>query len=159
MAEPPFNQVIQIGIVVHDAEAAAHRYAELLGVADWRFVEVDTVEGKGSGFRRGDHPVETRALIAWADIGNVELELIEPRDKTSIYAEYLSEHGPGLHHVMLRTGDYDRCLEQMDSKGVAILASGELQKTRFALLDTQADLGMIVEVATGEPLVPERRGL
>ena len=159
MAEPLFNQVIQIGIVVRDAESTAHRYAELLGVADWRFAEVDTAEGKGFGFRRGDHPVETRALIAWTDIGNVELELIEPRDETSVYAEYLRENGPGLHHVMLRTVDYDRCLDRLDSKGVAILASGELQKTRFALLDTQPDLGMIIEVAAGDPLVPERRGL
>ena len=39
-----------------------------------------------------------------------------------------------------------------------ILGSGALQHTRFQLFDTQADLGLICEIAEGEPLVPDRIG-
>ena len=47
MNEAMFNQVVQIGIVVRDAEATARRYRDLLSLDDWRFNEVDTVNGKG----------------------------------------------------------------------------------------------------------------
>jgi 4-hydroxyphenylpyruvate dioxygenase-like putative hemolysin len=155
MSKPLFNQVVQIGIVVDDAAATVCRYRELLGFDDWRFNEVDTVNGKGVNFRRGEHPVDARALIAWMPLGNVELELIEPRDETSVYAEFLRDKGPGIHHVMFVTPDYDHCVSQMTARGVSKLGSGELQDTRFQLFDTQAELGIICEIAAGEPLIPD----
>lgn len=154
MSKPLFNQVVQIGIVVNDAVATVRRYQELLGLDDWRFNEVDTVNGKGVNFRRGKQPIAARALIAWMPVGNVELELIEPRDETSVYAGFLRDKGPGIHHVMFVTPDYDDCVDQMAARGVATLGSGELQSTRFQLFDTQAELGMICEIAEGESLIP-----
>jgi len=79
-----FNQVVQIGIVVRDAEATARRYKDLLNLSDWHFNEVDTEKGHGYNFCSGDRPIPARALIAWLFLGNVELELIEPRDEHSV---------------------------------------------------------------------------
>jgi len=154
-----FSDVLQIGIVVRSAEGTARRYTELLGVTDWHFNEVDTEKGKGANFRTRGEPIKARALIAWTQLGNVELELIEPRDEDSVYAEFLRDRGPGIHHVMFATGDYDACLDRMRANGVAEMASGELQHTRFQLLDTLEPLGMICEIAEGEALVPDRSGL
>jgi hypothetical protein len=44
----------------------------------------------------------------------------------------------------------------MQRHGVLTMGSGELQHTRFQLFDTQADLGLICEIAEGEPLTPDR---
>ena len=159
MSQPLFSAVVQIGIVVQSAEGTARQYMELLGVTDWRFNEVDTEKGKGANFRTRGEPIKARALIAWAQLGNVELELIEPRDEHSVYAEFLREKGPSIHHVMFATGDYDACLDRMRGNGIAEMASGELQNTRFRLLDTVEPLGMICEIAEGEALVPDRSGL
>lgn len=159
MSIPKFEQVVQIGIVVNDAEATARRYSELLGLDDWRFNEVDTARGKGANFRHGKQAIAARLLIAWLPLGNVELELIEPRDKTSVYAKFLQDKGPGIHHVMFVTPDYDRCVSELATSGVVTLGSGELQNTRFQLFDTLSDLGLICEIADGEPLRPERTGL
>ncbi len=159
MTEMLFNQVVQIGIVVRDAEATARRYRELLGLDDWHFNEVDTARGKGADFRRGNRPIAGRALIAWMPLGNVELELIEPRDEDSVYADFLRDRGPGIHHVMFATSGYDRCIEQLTARGVKQLSSGALQDTRFTLFDTQVDLGLICEIADGGPLLPDRSGL
>jgi 4-hydroxyphenylpyruvate dioxygenase-like putative hemolysin len=156
MNRPLFNDVVQIGIVVQSAEGTARRYQELLGVTEWHFNEVDTENGKGANFRSRGEPIEAKAMIAWTQLGNVELELIEPRDHDSVYAKFLREKGPGIHHVMFATGDYDECQDRMQANGVATLASGELQKTRFRLFDTVDALGLICEIAEGEPLVPDR---
>ncbi|MCP3869105.1 MAG: hypothetical protein GY703_13580 [Gammaproteobacteria bacterium] len=159
MDQPLFNQVVQIGIVVRDAEATARRYRDLLNLTDWHFNEVDTEKCLGFNFRNGERPIAARALIAWLSIGNVELELIEPRDEDSVYAEFLREQGPGLHHIMFVTPDYDACVERMHAQGVPVLGAGELQHTRFQLFDTQSDLGLICEIAEGEPLIPDQSGL
>ncbi len=159
MNQPLFSDVVQIGIVVQSAEGTAGRYMELMGVTNWHFIEVDTEKGKGANFRTRGEPVKARAMIAWAQLGNVELELIEPRDEHSVYAEFLRDRGPGIHHVMFATGDYDACMDRMRANGVADMASGELQDTRFHLLDTVEPLGMICEIAEGGALVPDRSGL
>jgi catechol 2,3-dioxygenase-like lactoylglutathione lyase family enzyme len=159
MTDTLFKQVLQIGIVVRDAEATARRYQELLGLDDWHFNEVDTARGKGADFRRGRRPIAGRALIAWMPMGEVELELIEPRDEDSVYAEFLRDRGPGVHHVMFATPDYDQCIEQLTARGVDRLSAGALQDTRFTLFDTQAELGLICEIADGGPLLPDRSGL
>jgi len=159
MSQPLFSDVVQIGIVVQSAEGTARQYMELLGVTDWHFNEVDTEKGKGANFRTRGEPIKARALIAWTQLGNVELELIEPRDEDSVYAEFLRDKGPGIHHVMFAAADYESCLDRMQKNGFETLASGELQNTRFQLLDTIEALGAVIEIADGEALVPDRSGL
>ena len=157
MASARVDQVLQIGIVVRDAEATAERYRELLGIDEWNFNEVDTERGLGKGFRTADGPVDVKALIAWTDLGSVELELIEPRDRDSVYARFLRERGPGVHHVMFSTPDFDGCSQALQEAGLALAAAGEYQETRFQLLDGREELGLILEIASGGPLVPDRR--
>jgi hypothetical protein len=43
----------------------------------------------------------------------------------------------------------------MKAREVSKLGSGELENTRFQLFDTQAELGIICEIAAGEPLIPD----
>lgn len=155
MTEPLFNQVVQIGIVVKDAAATVQRYEELLGLSGWHYNEVDTTRGKDSNFTQRGKAIELKALIAWLPLGNVEIELIEPRNDEGLYAKFLIEHGPGVHHIMLATPDYDHCLDRVKMAGIDLLGSGTLQNTRFALLNTQADLGLICEIAQGGPLTPD----
>ena len=146
---------MQIGIVVSSVDAAAKNYATLLGITDWKINYVDTDDGKGRNFRVGGKEVAVKAKIAWAEIGDIELELIEPQDDSSIYAEYLRSNGPGVHHLMFGTDNYQRTVEEMRRHGVENFAIGELQATEFQLFDTRQMLGTICEFATGDPLVPD----
>jgi hypothetical protein len=150
-----FSNVIQIGIVVSDVNKAMEGYRDLLHIKKWNINHVDTAIGKGVDFHKNGKPIEARAKIAWANIGDVELELIEPQDRDSLYAEFLREHGPGIHHVMLGTPDYDGCLDHMKKQNVATIGGGALQSTRFQMFDTQRLLGFICEIADGDPLVPD----
>ena len=154
--EALFDSVIQIGIVVSDVNKAIEGYRDLLQVRKWNINLVDTTVGKGSNFHKNGKPIQAKAKIAWVNIGNVELELIEPQDQHSLYAEFLTEHGPGIHHVMLGTSNYANAVEHLDSQKIAAIGGGELQGTRFQMFDTQELLGFICEIAEGEPLVPDQ---
>jgi hypothetical protein len=154
--EALFDSVIQIGIVVPDVDKAIEGYRDLLHVKKWNINQVDTVTGKGGNFHKNGKPIQAKVKIAWANIGNVELELIEPQDQHSLYADFLKEHGPGIDHVMLGTSDYATCLEHMGSQKITVIGGGELQGTRFQMFDTQELLGFICEIAEGDPLVPDQ---
>ena len=149
--------IIQVGIVVGDLDRAVSRYEKLLGWKDWNFNSVDTEEGKGARFTHRGETIEAKAKIAWKDLGTLEIELIEPLDENSVYAEFLRDHGPGLHHVMLAADDYPAAVARVRQEGCPIVAGGELQDTRFALVDAVEDLGLLIEFAEGGPLVPEPR--
>lgn len=155
MSESKINGVVQIGILVRNADEAVRQYKKLLGIDDWNINFVDTDEGKGRNFREGKKDVTAKAKIAWATIGGIELELIEPQDTTSVYAQHLESHGPGVHHVMFGTGDYDGTVAALNGCGVERILSGELQETRFQLFDTRDALGLISEFAEGDALVPD----
>lgn len=154
--EALFDSVIQIGIVVPDVDKAIESYRDLLQVRKWNINQVDTVTGKGGNFHKNGKPIQAKVKIAWANIGNVELELIEPQDQHSLYADFLRERGPGIHHVMLGTSNYATCLKHMNSQKIAAIGGGELQGTRFQMFDTQELLGFICEIAEGDPLVPDQ---
>lgn len=151
-----FSNVIQIGIVVPDLNRAIEGYRDLLHLNKWNINYVDTTIGKGGNFHKNGKPIQAKAKIAWVNLGNIELELIEPQDQYSPYADFLREHGPGIHHVMLGTSDYASCLDYMESQNISALGGGELQGTRFQMFDTQELLGFICEIADGDPLVPDR---
>jgi catechol 2,3-dioxygenase-like lactoylglutathione lyase family enzyme len=155
MPGPLFNDIVQIGVVVGDVDACVAKYRELLNLQDWHINYVDTAKGKGKNFHTGSKPVSAKAKIAWIRVGNVELEVIEPRDRDSAYALFLREKGPGIHHVMFATPDYDKCSAAMAENDIAVIGSGELQQTRFQMFDTSDALGLICEIAEGEALTPD----
>jgi len=148
--------VVQIGIVVANAELTANRYRTLLGIDGWQVNHVDTAAGFGAVERAGK-PVDVKAKIVWTDLGGVELELIEPQDDSSEYAQFLATRGPGVHHIMLGVADYEESRERLASNGVRLLLEGQLQNTRFCLFDGSEELGMIIELADGEELVADRK--
>jgi hypothetical protein len=86
MSEPKVNAVVQIGIVVRSADEAMRHYAKLLGIDDWNINYVDTDNGKGRNFRVDGENVSVKAKIAWTNVGDIELELIEPQDDNSTRA-------------------------------------------------------------------------
>ena len=70
---------MQIGIVVPSVDAAAGNFATLLGITDWNINYVDTDNGKGRNFRVGGEDVAVKAKIAWATIGDIELDHVRAR--------------------------------------------------------------------------------
>ena len=46
-------------------------------------------------------PAEYRMRIALANVGPLRIELIEPLEGDTVYAEFVREHGYGVHHLGL----------------------------------------------------------
>jgi methylmalonyl-CoA/ethylmalonyl-CoA epimerase len=133
---------MQVCFVVPDLEEAMKAWADTYGVGPfsiWNFDELPVVD---PGVAEGPTTVPMRiALAMW---GPLELELIQPVDEKSIWATSLAAHGgkAHVHHLRAGTADYDAALERYGEP----LMSGGLGTHRFAYLDTQADVGTILEI-------------
>lgn len=58
--------------------------------------------------------------VAFLDLGNGYLELLEPVDGGTV-ADYLDDHGPGIHHLAFETDDVDAALERASERGVDLV--------------------------------------
>jgi methylmalonyl-CoA/ethylmalonyl-CoA epimerase len=81
----------------------------------------------------------------------VHWELIEPLDDDSVYARFLAERGPGVHHVGVGVSDYEGTLEELGGRGHEVILGGEYKGISFSYLSTDRDLGVITEIFSGAP--------
>jgi methylmalonyl-CoA/ethylmalonyl-CoA epimerase len=142
--KPVFNGVFQVGLVVKDCMALVKKYADDYGIGPWAIynigpdtVEEMTVRGKATGHA---------FLAAVAMMGDVMIELIQPLDDKSIYAEFLKEHGDGIHHILFNVEDYDKTISFFQGKGIGILQGGANKGGKWAYFDTTKELGLISEI-------------
>ena len=89
--------VTQIGIVVQDVEAKARAWAGVLGLPVPEIIVSDGYEQAQTEYN--GQPSDARAKLAFFDLGQVSLELIEPVGKPSTWRDQLDEHGDSLHHI------------------------------------------------------------
>ena len=151
MPEPLFTDTLQVAIVVRDLEAALRTYVYEYGIGPWEIYEFNPANTQD--MVRDDRPAEYAMRLALAMVGSTQWELIQPLDDGSIYADFLAEHGGGLHHVGVGVGvrGYGGTLDALRSKGHSVLQGGLYNCVKFAYLSTDRDLGVITEIFDWPP--------
>ena len=140
------KRLVQIGIVVPDRDRTAQMLASLFGIGPFRLVEwPDRPESKYY-YREVEQKIRVRQ--AFVQLGDVEVELIQPLEGNSAYQDFLNETGGGIHHVLFEVSDIDPVIHELAKSGVTVLQSGTGIRpgTRWALMDTQKLLGFLVEL-------------
>ncbi|HNY83558.1 MAG TPA: VOC family protein [Anaerolineaceae bacterium] len=138
----------QIGIVVHDAVKFSQELTRLFGIGPFRIFEWP-VEGVDPEATYHGEPGNYRLLLAFATLGKIQIEIVQPLEGQNIYSDFLREHGPGLHHFRLTVSDYDNAVKSMIDAGIKNIASGTGVHvgSRWAYFDTTQVLdGVIVEL-------------
>ena len=138
--------IVQIAIMVHDIEATAKKYAEFLGIdySTIRFSETDGLD-KAQTLYRGK-PSEARARLAFINVNEgLDLELIQPDEKPSVWREFLDEKGEGPHHIAFVIKDTKGKIKRLAETGIDLIQSGEFTGGRYAYFDTENWLKIAVE--------------
>jgi len=97
-----------------------------------------------------DHPEDADgATIVSLHLGDVDVELLEPRDPDGPVARFLARRGPGIHHVCYRVPNLDDALETCRAAGYRLVdniprrgAGGR----RIAFVHPKATAGILVEL-------------
>jgi methylmalonyl-CoA/ethylmalonyl-CoA epimerase len=149
MREPVFTETLQVSVIVRDLDAAMRTYVHDYGIGPWQVYEFNP--RNVSDMRSRGEPVAWSWRLAIAQVGQVQWELVEPLEGDSIYAQFLAENGPGVHHVGVGVASYDDTLAELAGRGQEVLLGGEYNGITFAYLSTDDDLGVITEIFSGAP--------
>ena len=86
---------------------------------------------------------------AMVSVGDSRLRLMEPVGDASELAQFLQQHGEGLHHLALHVDDISGVFEEMKQSGVRLLSDdieiGTGGRLHF-LVDPAAANGMLLEI-------------
>lgn len=148
---PAFNKTMQIGIVVPDVEVAARAYEEQFGIVGWQIMEIGSENAES--VRLHGSPMEWKSKIAITMVGSVMWELIQPVEADDLFGQFLAQRGGvgGVHHVAVATPDYRKVVRDQLDRGRQPILSGTFSGVDVQYLDTQRDLGVILEVFSHLP--------
>jgi len=138
----PFSNVIQIGVVVKDMEKAIERLTALgMGPFEHRLIPPDATETyRGEPFKPNE-----RLKISVSNLGNTEIELIQPTEGGSPHKEFLDSMGEGVQHIACLVEDVDKEVDELIKKGVTVLLRSRRKNGGVAYLDLGV-AGLIVEL-------------
>ena len=124
-------RVAHVGIAVASIDAALPFYRDVLGLEPG---PATTADG---------------ATVVGLTLGDVEVELLEPRDPDGPVAKFLAKRGPGIHHVCYRVPDLDATVERCRAAGYRLIddvprrgAAGR----RVAFVHPKATAGILLEL-------------
>jgi hypothetical protein len=137
--------VAQIALVVRDLDAALERWVAV-GYGPFRVYDY----GPNLARRRYRGSEGAFSMLLAVSDTSPQVELIQPLTGPSIYEDWLTKRGEGLHHVgLVVDGDFDAAVERLVAAGYPAIQSGDfgpLHDGRFSYHDTQDALGVIVEL-------------
>ena len=138
------STVCQIAIVVEDIEAAAHNWADLLGVEvpGWRL----TGPKEESHVRYRGQSTEGRAKLAFLQMDNISIELIEPVGGPSVWQEVLDARGECVHHIAFHTGDMRTSVKYFEEAGIMEDQHGGWGTGEYAYMNGSGSIELIIEL-------------
>jgi methylmalonyl-CoA/ethylmalonyl-CoA epimerase len=140
------EMLCQVGLVVHDLEATARKFADAFGLPMPRVIETpgwDRARTMVDG-----SPSEATAKLAFFQTGQMMVELIQPDEKSSVWRDFLDTHGEGVHHIAFRVEDTKATEKALTAKGMKTTQQGLYVdgSGMYTYIDSAPQLGVIVEL-------------
>jgi len=132
--QPIARRIDHVGVAVRDIGDSLSFYVDVLGLT----VSVDVKLADGS------------ARLAYLEAGDTTLQLVQPL-RPGPLADFLADHGEGLHHVCFAVKDIVDCLRSLpgDEPRDGIYVGG--RRCRVSFIGARPN-GMIVELTEIEPV-------
>ena len=136
--------VTQVGVIVADIEAKAKAWADVLGLPIPEIMITAGYDVAQTEYEGEASPA--RAKLAFFNLGQVDLELIEPIDGPSTWKDQLDQHGDSLHHIAFVIDGMQEKVAYLNTKAIPLIQRGEYTGGRYAYLDGTGPLGTVLEL-------------
>ncbi len=126
------SRIHHVAFVVRSIEASLGLYRDLLGMSLETVMEIPS-----DGVR-----------IAFLEVGESKVELVEPTDQTTGVARFLANKGEGFHHVCFEVANLAEELTRMAIDGVELIDSAPRRGAEgpVAFLHPRSCGGVLVEL-------------
>ena len=119
-------------------------------------IVVDNIEGSlsiwdtlGLKFDSIREVPEQEARVAFLQLGESEIELVEPTTSASGIARYLEKRGPGMHHLCIEVEDIAGLITRLNEKGFRMINAEPQVGTdgkKYAFIHQESANGVLVEL-------------
>ena len=138
------DKVCQVGLVVKDIEKSLDAYCALLGIARPKVTITDGYAQAQTTYH--GQPTPARAKLAFIDLGQVQLELIEPDGQPSTWQEGLDKNGDSVHHIAFVVKGTDQVAGRLAQQGMPLAQQGKYTGGMYTYIDSAQKLGVILEL-------------
>jgi methylmalonyl-CoA/ethylmalonyl-CoA epimerase len=142
------NGIAQVAILVENLEKAVENYWKLFGIGNWHFYTYGQPLVKRMTYH--GQPCEYKMRVALSYLGPLRIELIEMLEGDTIYADFVREHGYGVHHCGVLVDNMDEAIAQAEAAGLAMTQDGagfgRDGDGHYAYLDTEDKIGFTIEL-------------
>jgi len=144
--DPGLKKVVQIAIVVRDIEAASRRWADFLGVDVPKITT--TRPGREVQMTYRGKPSDGRVKLAFFNLGQVALELLQPVGEGTSWKEVLDKKGEGVHHIGFQVVDLGNSERALEKDGMPVIHKGryDSQDGTYVYFDSEKLLGVMIEL-------------
>jgi methylmalonyl-CoA epimerase len=127
-----FSRVHHVAVVVRDIDSALGFYRDTLGLPVSLILPIE----------------HDQVIIAFLDVGESKVELVQPTSDDTGVARFLEKKGEGFHHVCFETPDVDAALAELAQDGVELIDQESRRGAEgpVAFLHPRSCNGVLVEL-------------
>lgn len=128
----PEIKINHIAVVVENIDTSLTFWRDALGLPMGEIKDVAQEEVK----------------VAFLDVGESHIELVQPTTENSGIAKYLAKKGSGMHHICLEVEDIVSALQQMSEKGIELINETHRERDgrKYAFIHPKSTGGVLVEL-------------
>jgi len=136
--------IMQICLVVKDAEATMRHFMDLFGIEKGTLKQIPPAS-KSKTFYRGKE-IDTTTKYYVFRMGDIVFELTQPDDSPSVWKEVLDQKGEGLCYLGLMVEDSAKVVSFLEQKGNPRIHHGGTPESNYSIVDTRDSLGVLLNV-------------
>ena len=146
-----FKRFMHIGAIVKDLDKTLEEMKKLYELQEYRISDFPPQDVPSEEIQTmyNGKPGNYTGRMCFLNLGNTEIELIQPVSGDSVWADHLANKGDGLHHLKFEVESINESIKQFAALGIKCLQYGTgvgINKGKtWAYFDTEKALGYIVE--------------
>ena len=127
------DKISHIGIAVESLDEQIPYYRDILGL---KFSGTEIVE-------------DQKVKVAFFDVGDTRIELLEATDEKSPIAKFIIKKGQGIHHMAYQVDDCKIAINTMDENGIRLIDTEPRKGAgghSIAFLHPRSTFGILTEL-------------
>ncbi|MCU6791794.1 VOC family protein [Paenibacillus sp. WQ 127069] len=140
----PNPVIAQIAILVNDIDKVSQAYANFFGVEKPPIKITDTADKTQVEYQ--GKSTQARIKMAFFQMSNLQLELIEPDEHPSTWRDHLNKYGEGPHHIAFMVEGMKEKISLFESNAFPLQQKGEYTGGRYAYFNTMNELKVVIEL-------------